>query len=287
MVHRSSALRSVWLIRGCLDQCGRNNILSLLRQLAGGWYGYELGRWMLPLHALPALDEASLAGAPGMQLLQGLDVFGPQGRRRAADPEQTLRDEAVLGAEELYQLQEMMPQRRGSDGVLAAPASVTVDLRAVPAHLPAMSAFASLLLAGLSLVVAEESPSLRGSPSIYATEVACSGIGGFTSDKPVCYGGKILFQSYTLEVTNFDGTEGVVNMHADGAVSGQCDGAQFQSSGNQITIENDHGCGLSSNGLEYKVRYCPDQDHVIVNVMKPFGAQVVLTSIGCPDAGEV
>lgn len=35
VVHRSSALRSVWLIRDCLDQRGRSNILSLLRQLAG------------------------------------------------------------------------------------------------------------------------------------------------------------------------------------------------------------------------------------------------------------
>lgn len=96
-----------------------------------------------------------------------------------------------------------------------------------------------------------------------------------------------LFQSYTLEITNFDGSDGVVNMHADGAVSGKCDGAQFQSSDNMITIENDNGCGIGAMGLEYKVMYCPDQDHVIVNVMKPFDARVVLKSQTCPDAGEV
>jgi len=143
-----------------------------------------------------------------------------------------------------------------------------------------------LFAIGLHLIMAEDSPSLRGAPDTYSTTISCSGDGGLSSDKPACYGGKILFQSYTLEVTNFDGSTGMVNMHADGAVSGQCDGAQFQSSSNEITIENDNGCGLSSMGLEYKVRYCPDQDHIIVNVMKPFDARVVLKSQSCP-AGEV
>lgn len=182
----------------------------------------------------------------------------------------------------------LVPQNGTTSGF--APRSASIAPLALPctaAELRTMS-FARVLFAfGLSLVVAEESPSLRGAPSTYSTKVACSGTGGFSSDKPVCYGGNILFQSYTLEITNFDGSDGVVNMHADGAVSGKCDGAQFQSSDNMITIENDNGCGIGAMGLEYKVMYCPDQDHVIVNVMKPFDARVVLKSQTCPDAGEV
>ena len=34
---------------------------------------------------------------------------------------------------------------------------------------------------------------------------------------------------------------------------------RFQSDDNMITIEDDHGCGLSN--YEYSVRYCPDQDY--------------------------
>lgn len=117
VVHQNPTLRSVWLIRNCLDLQGRGKLLSLVRRLstgAGGWFGYELGRWMMPLHALPALDEAP--HPPGCGLVEGLDVFGPQQQRVAAAPEKwlrlgKLRKEQVMGAEEMYQLQEMLPQR--------------------------------------------------------------------------------------------------------------------------------------------------------------------------------
>ena len=73
---------------------------------------------MMPLHALPALDEAP--HPPGCGLVEGLDVFGPQQQRVAAAPEKwlrlgKLRKEQVMGAEEMYQLQEMLPQRRLED----------------------------------------------------------------------------------------------------------------------------------------------------------------------------
>ena len=124
VVHQNPTLRSVWLIRNCLDLQGRGKLLSLVRRLstgaggAGGWFGYELGRWMMPLHALPALDEAP--HPPGCGLVEGLDVFGPQQQRVAAAPEKwlrlgKLRKEQVMGAEEMYQLQEMLPQRRLED----------------------------------------------------------------------------------------------------------------------------------------------------------------------------
>ena len=35
--------------------------------------------------------------------------------------------------------------------------------------------------------------------------------------------------------------------------------------------------------LEYKVLYCPDQDYVIVTVMKPFDVRMVLNSQSCSE----
>ena len=74
-------------------------------------YGYELGRFMLPLHAEPSLDDGTPgSGTYGTHLVEGLDVFGA----RAAEgwPRlRELRNSGVEGAEEMYHLQELMPQR--------------------------------------------------------------------------------------------------------------------------------------------------------------------------------
>ncbi|CAK8998392.1 unnamed protein product [Durusdinium trenchii] len=146
------------------------------------------------------------------------------------------------------------------------------------------------LLFSVFSVFAEETPSLRGAgdkgDNLHSTDVACTGTGSLSSEGPSCYGGNILGQSYALEVTNFDGSSGVVNMHADGAaITGECHGAEFHSNENIITVENYNGCLLGALKAEYKVHYCPDQDYVIVNVLKPFDVRVVLPSQSC--AGEV
>ena len=54
---------------------------------------------------------------------------------------------------------------------------------------------------------------------------------------------------------------------------------------NAVTIENEADCGLGS--AEYSVRYCPDQDQFVVNIVKPWTVQVALSSQACstPAAG--
>mmetsp|Transcript_51700 Transcript_51700/g.107530 ORF Transcript_51700/g.107530 Transcript_51700/m.107530 type:complete len:143 (+) Transcript_51700:72-500(+) len=130
-------------------------------------------------------------------------------------------------------------------------------------------------------LVAAEPQSLRGA----FDEVACTGNGGLAENSPSCYGGQFLVEKFSLHVLSYDGSTGIVDMKAEGPQSAECDGAEFQSDDNMITIENDQGCGLSN--YEYTVRYCPDQDHVIVNLVKPYNAGVVLQSQACPTAGEV
>ena len=82
-------------------------------------YGYELGRFMLPLHAEPSLDEGTPgSGTYGTHLVEGLDVFGERAAERWPRLRE-LRNSGVEGAEEMYHLQELMPQRLpGGGGVV-------------------------------------------------------------------------------------------------------------------------------------------------------------------------
>eukprot|EP00437_Effrenium_voratum_P017726 CAMPEP_0181453800 /NCGR_PEP_ID=MMETSP1110-20121109/29910_1 /TAXON_ID=174948 /ORGANISM="Symbiodinium sp., Strain CCMP421" /LENGTH=151 /DNA_ID=CAMNT_0023578127 /DNA_START=55 /DNA_END=510 /DNA_ORIENTATION=+ len=114
----------------------------------------------------------------------------------------------------------------------------------------------------------------------------CTGEGNLPKH-PVCFGGKVLVESFSIHVTSYDGEDGTVNLKAEGPQSGLCEGAKFESEDNIITIENDEGCGLNDLGYEYTVRYCPDQDHLVVNILKPYFLKMVLKSETCPDAGEV
>ena len=130
-------------------------------------------------------------------------------------------------------------------------------------------------------ILAHASGSLRG------TEVACSGKGNFggegTLSAPICYGGQLLLETFSIKVLSFDGKNGVVDMEAKGPESGVCIGAEFQTTENMVTFENQPSC---LGGSEYSVRFCPDQNHFIVNVMKPVNAEVVLASQPCPE-GEI
>ena len=40
------------------------------------------------------------------------------------------------------------------------------------------------------------------------------------------------------------------------------------------TIENDHGCGVSS--CEYSAQYCPDQNNLMIDIAKPSSERMVL-----------
>ena len=65
---------------------------------------------MLPLHSEPSLDDGPKTLGFGTHLVEGLDVFG----ERAAEQWPRLKDlrySEVEGAEEIYHLQQLMPQR--------------------------------------------------------------------------------------------------------------------------------------------------------------------------------
>eukprot|EP00434_Breviolum_minutum_P035882 symbB.v1.2.031780.t1/scaffold3718.1/size51486/1 len=89
------------------------------------------------------------------------------------------------------------------------------------------------------------SPALRGDGSgNYVDSVQCTGSGTLPTD-PVCFSGSVLLETFDIQVLSYDGKMGTVNLKAEGAQNAQCDGAQFESQDNAITIENDQGCGLS------------------------------------------
>ena len=89
-----------------------------------------------------------------------------------------------------------------------------------------------------------------------------------------------------MKVTSFDGATGLVDLKAAGSfTTGQCDGAAFQSEDNQVTIENAADCGLGLGSAEYTIQYCPTEDQILVNIVKPWVVQLALTSQECPTAG--
>ena len=123
---------------------------------------------------------------------------------------------------------------------------------------PASFTMARMFLMLLPFLVAAEPESLRGAGKL-ADEVTCTGTGGLSQDAPSCYAGQLLVEKFSLHVISYDGSTGIVDMKAEGPTAAECAGAEFENDDNTITIENDHGCGLSD--YEYSVRYCPDQDY--------------------------
>lgn len=111
-MHRNPHLQGLWLMRGCENEEALAKVRELIRSLHQGsrpWHGYEMGRSMMPLHADPALDDAT-----AQQVTADLDVFGRPGSQ-GAQPQRWprlsgLRDAKALGAEELWRLQQLAPQ---------------------------------------------------------------------------------------------------------------------------------------------------------------------------------
>ncbi|CAK9034113.1 unnamed protein product [Durusdinium trenchii] len=102
-----------------------------------------------------------------------------------------------------------------------------------------------------------------------------------------CYEGSLLTNSFSIKVVSVDGDVGIVDLKAVGSSSQQCDGVDFQNSAGSITVENDPGCGLSD--YDYSVKYCSDQDKLMVRLVKPdaYDVTVTLENHKCPDGGEV
>ena len=140
-----------------------------------------------------------------------------------------------------------------------------------------MSLCAVIALSLFLLSLAKAHPSLRGG------DLRCTGEGDLPAG-PVCYGNTLLSATFKIHVVSHDGEVGIVHMKAEGSQEAQCDGAQFQNKENIITIENDHGCGVSS--YEYSVQYCPDQNNLMIEIGKPSNVRMVLESQACPTAAE-
>ncbi|CAE7310561.1 unnamed protein product [Symbiodinium natans] len=111
-LHRNPSIQGLWLLRGCMTEDALAKVRALIRSLHEGsrpWHGYEMGRCMMPLHADPALEDATL-----QTVTADLDVFGSPGSRGAL-PQQwprlaALRASQAPGAEELWHLQKLAPQ---------------------------------------------------------------------------------------------------------------------------------------------------------------------------------
>ncbi|CAJ1347000.1 unnamed protein product [Effrenium voratum] len=131
-----------------------------------------------------------------------------------------------------------------------------------------------LVLLATPFLVAAEGGNLRG-----FFDTTCTGTGTFPEGAPLCYGGQLLVQKFAIKVLSHTATSGVVDMSMKGPTTAACSGAEFESNDNAITITNENGCDLSDS--EYTVKYCPDQDHFIINLVKPVNVEVVLDSQSC------
>ncbi|CAJ1339444.1 unnamed protein product [Effrenium voratum] len=125
--------------------------------------------------------------------------------------------------------------------------------------------------------------SLAAAQNLRGDSVTCTGEGSLPIGEAKCFGGDLLVEKFLLHVESFDGKVGVVNMKAEGPQEGVCNGAQFQSEDNLFTVENDNNCGLTALGYDYTVQYCPNQDQMIVHLVKPVNVRVVLQSQSCPE----
>ncbi|CAK9028436.1 Uncharacterized protein SCF082_LOCUS18364 [Durusdinium trenchii] len=86
----------------------------------------------------------------------------------------------------------------------------------------ALAAIAPVLVAGNGL---------RGSPDTYVDSVQCTGSGALP-ERPMCFSGSVLVETFKIHVTSYDGEIGTVNMEAVGPSPAQCDGAQFENQNN-------------------------------------------------------
>jgi len=111
------------------------------------------------------------------------------------------------------------------------------------------------------------------------TATTCSGDGKLPADQQLCYQGALLVETLSVRVLSHTATGGTVNMKAIGPQQGECHGAVFRQSGSDFAIEDATGCGL--NGMEYTVRFCSDQDQVVVALTKPMKVDVTLARIAC------
>eukprot|EP00438_Fugacium_kawagutii_P001053 Skav236287 [mRNA] locus=scaffold2529:137417:151389:+ [translate_table: standard] len=107
----------------------------------------------------------------------------------------------------------------------------------------------------------------------------CSGSGALPAGADLCYEGQLLVENFFVKVRNNNGQSGSLDMKAVGPMAGQCDGVDFQMSGNQVKAKDLSSCGLAS--VQYDVKFCSDQDQFVVQIIKPMALDVVLARGKC------
>lgn len=114
-------------------------------------------------------------------------------------------------------------------------------------------------------------------------EDACSGAGELPSSDDLCYTGSFLVEKFFVKLSKQTATSGSVDLQAVGPKTTTCNGAQFQQSGSDITVEDTTDCGLVP-GTDYTVKYCSNQDEIVVHMLKPMDVSVVLSRTPCAEA---
>ncbi|CAL1171198.1 unnamed protein product [Cladocopium goreaui] len=143
-----------------------------------------------------------------------------------------------------------------------------------------------LLFLAPFLVAAQRPDSLSQTMELAASrnlrgykDVECTGDGSFPEGAPLCYGGELLVQKFSIKVLSHDSNGGTVDMQMQGPTTGACSGAAFQNDGNDITIADSNECNLGDS--EYTVKFCPDQNQFLINIVKPWRVEVVLENREC------
>ncbi|CAE7824500.1 unnamed protein product [Symbiodinium sp. CCMP2592] len=124
---------------------------------------------------------------------------------------------------------------------------------------------------------------MRRSKGTLLDEDACSGTGELPSSDDLCYTGAFLVEKFFVKLSKQTATSGSVDLQAVGPKTTTCNGAQFQQSGSDITVEDTTDCGLVP-GTDYTVKYCSNQDEIVVHMLKPMDVSVVLSRTPCAEA---
>ena len=139
----------------------------------------------------------------------------------------------------------------------------------------------------------------------------CSGAAELPSSDDLCYTGSFLVEKFFVKMTKQTATSGTVDLQdsclqadaasflvcaahqliqdvseateAVGPKTTTCNGAHFQQSGSDITVEDTTNCGLVP-GTDYTVKYCSTQDEIVVHMLKPMDVSVVLSRTPCAEA---
>lgn len=116
-----------------------------------------------------------------------------------------------------------------------------------------------------------------GDPALRGADITCTGTGALPST-PACYQGTALSGTFGIKVVSVDGNVGVADLNVASSGSfAECTGAHFENSAGSITLDSaaSSACGAVLGSYDYTVRYCSDQDKLIVHIVKPYDMSIL------------